>query len=162
MKAFIGTKIVLALAMTRLAYNEYRGWELPANEDGNDAGYLVEYTDGGKPNVEGHAGYVSWSPKQQFDGGYIEIGDIDGLDPFRVRLLGERAQLNANLDKLKAFLSGPAVAPLSDRAKGLLVRQQYAQQDLLYILDQRLQLLDVEAEAAAAAERDLQAATPVE
>jgi hypothetical protein len=67
---FIGTKIVIALAMTRAIYNEYRGWSLPANEDGNDEGYLVEYTDGGKPNVAGHAGYVSWSPKEQFDGAY--------------------------------------------------------------------------------------------
>ena len=66
----IGTKIVIALAMTRAAYNEYRGWSLPANEDGSDEGYLVEYTDGGKPNVAGHAGYVSWSPKEQFDAAY--------------------------------------------------------------------------------------------
>lgn len=154
MKAFIGSKIVLAIAMTRLDYNLFRGWELPANEDGSDAGYLVEYTDGGKPNVEGHAGYVSWSPKEQFDAGYIEIGEADGIEGYRLRLMGERAQLASNLDKLKAFLASPAVAPLSDRAKGLLVRQQYAQQDLLYILDQRLALIDIEAEAAAAAERD--------
>jgi hypothetical protein len=67
---FIGTKIITALAMTRAAYNEYRAWSLPANEDGADDGYLVEYTDGGKPNVVGHAGYVSWSPKEQFDNAY--------------------------------------------------------------------------------------------
>lgn len=67
---FIGTKIVLALAMTRLAYNEYRGWDLPANENGADVGYLVEYTDGGAPNHPDHAGYISWSPKAQFDNAY--------------------------------------------------------------------------------------------
>lgn len=67
---FIGTKIVLALAMNRAAYNGYRGWPLPSNENGDDEGYLVEYTDGGKPNVQGHAGYVSWSPKEQFDNAY--------------------------------------------------------------------------------------------
>ncbi|MGO1272304.1 MAG: hypothetical protein ACTMK5_11030, partial [Pseudomonas helleri] len=64
---FIGTKVVLALAMTRLAYNVYRGWELPADENGDDDGYLVEYTDGGAPNHPDHAGYISWSPKAQFD-----------------------------------------------------------------------------------------------
>lgn len=69
-KQFIGTKIVIALAMTRLAYNEYRGWALPADENGDDAGYLVEYTDGGTPNHPGHAGYISWSPKAQFDNAY--------------------------------------------------------------------------------------------
>ena len=52
---YIGTKIVLLTAMSRLQYNEYRGWPLPADEDGSDEGYLVEYTDGGKPNDPRHA-----------------------------------------------------------------------------------------------------------
>jgi hypothetical protein len=67
---FIGTKIILAMAMTRLAYNEYRDWALPSNENGADDGYLVEYTDGGTPNHPDHAGYISWSPKEQFDNAY--------------------------------------------------------------------------------------------
>lgn len=62
--------------MTRLEYNEYRGWELPLDENGDDAGYLVEYMDGGKPNVEGHAGYVSWSPDEQFDNAYRETSGL--------------------------------------------------------------------------------------
>jgi hypothetical protein len=60
MKTYIGTKIIKATPMTRLAYNQLRGWALPSNENGDDAGFLVEYTDGGKPNLEGYAGYVSW------------------------------------------------------------------------------------------------------
>ena len=56
--------------MTRQAYNDYRGWTLPADEDGADDGYLVEYMDGGKPNHPAHAGYISWSPKAQFDAAY--------------------------------------------------------------------------------------------
>ena len=67
---FIGTKIILAVAMTRLAYNDYRGWALPADENGDDAGYLVEYVDGGAPNHPDHASYISWSPKAQFDNAY--------------------------------------------------------------------------------------------
>lgn len=67
---FIGTKLILAEAMTRAAYNTFRGWTLPADENGADEGYLVEYLDGGKPNVQGRAGYVSWSPKEQFDAAY--------------------------------------------------------------------------------------------
>jgi hypothetical protein len=70
MKRFIGTKLIAAMAITRAAYNEFRGWTLPANENGADEGYLVEYLDGGKPNVPTHAGYVSWSPKEQFDAAY--------------------------------------------------------------------------------------------
>lgn len=70
MERYIGTKIVTATAMNRADYNVYRGWVLPANEDGADEGYLVEYTDGGKPNDARHAGYISWSPKEQFDNAY--------------------------------------------------------------------------------------------
>lgn len=66
----IGTKIVIAEAMTRGAYADYRGWTLPSDEDGNDEGYLVEYTDGGKPNHVRHEGYISWTPKEQFDKAY--------------------------------------------------------------------------------------------
>lgn len=67
---YYGTKRIAAKPMTRLEYNQFRGWELPNNENGADEGYLVEYLDGGKPNVEGYAGYVSWSPKEQFDAAY--------------------------------------------------------------------------------------------
>ena len=70
MQLHIGTKQVTAKQMTRQAYNDYRGWTLPADEDGTDEGYLVEYLDGGKPNHQAHAGYISWSPKAQFDAAY--------------------------------------------------------------------------------------------
>lgn len=71
MKHYIGTKIIKATPMTRLAYNKIRGWTVPADENPNDAGYLIEYQDGGKPNVLGFAGYVSWSPEEQFDAAYL-------------------------------------------------------------------------------------------
>ena len=67
---YIGTKLINAEPMTRAAYNVFRGWELPVDENGDDEGYLVEYLDGGKPNTTTHAGYVSWSPKEQFDNAY--------------------------------------------------------------------------------------------
>ena len=67
---YIGTKLINAELMTRAEYNAFRGWELPADENDADEGYLVEYLDGGKPNTTTHAGYVSWSPKEQFDNAY--------------------------------------------------------------------------------------------
>jgi len=76
MNHYIGTKIVRAEPMTRQTYNDFRGWTLPADEDGADEGYLVEYLDGGKPNVPTHAGYVSWSPKAQFDNTYRVLGSL--------------------------------------------------------------------------------------
>lgn len=70
MDKFIGTKMIKAQPMNRLAYNEYRGWALPENENGADEGYLVEYIDGGPSNDARHEGYISWSPKDVFDGHY--------------------------------------------------------------------------------------------
>ncbi len=66
----IGVKLINALPMTRLEYNQFRGWDLPEDEDGSDAGFLVEYLDGGKPNTEAYAGYVSWSPEEVFHNAY--------------------------------------------------------------------------------------------
>jgi hypothetical protein len=68
--SFIGIKVVFAKPMTRADYNLYRGWELPADEDGRDAGMLVEYTDGGKSNHPEHEGYISWSPLDVFERAY--------------------------------------------------------------------------------------------
>ena len=76
MKTYIGTKLVKMAPMSRQAYNDLRGWAVPADEDPSDAGYLVEYLDGGKPNVQGFAGYVSWSPKAQAEAAYRQT---DGL-----------------------------------------------------------------------------------
>lgn len=70
MKQFIGVKLIHAKPMTRTEYNAYRGWELPADENGSDAGFLVEYLDGGKANTPDHAGYVSWSPEDVFNRAY--------------------------------------------------------------------------------------------
>jgi len=67
---YYGTKAVKLTPMTRKEYNDFRGWQLPADENGDDPGYRVEYTDGGKPNVEGFDGYISWSPKEQADNAY--------------------------------------------------------------------------------------------
>lgn len=88
--SFIGTKVVLALAMTRLAYNEYRGWELPTDEIGADEGYLVEYTDGGTPNHPDHIGYISWSPKAQFDNAYRATDGMTFGLAIEAMKLGER------------------------------------------------------------------------
>ena len=76
MKHFIGTKQIKARPMTRQEYNDYRGWELPADEDGSDEGYLIEYLDGGKSNHPDHEGYISWSPKEVFEKAYQASGNL--------------------------------------------------------------------------------------
>lgn len=73
MKRFIGVKLINAKPMTRQKYNTFRGWKVPADEDGSDEGYLVEYIDGGKPNTLQYEGYISWSPSYVFDNAYREV-----------------------------------------------------------------------------------------
>lgn len=51
-----GVMLVSATPITRQAYNDFRGWQLPADENGSDEGYLVECSD-----VAG--GFVTWIPK---------------------------------------------------------------------------------------------------
>jgi hypothetical protein len=77
MKRYIGVKLINAIDMTRAAYNILRDWELPADENGDDAGYLVEYLDGGQANHKDFKGYISWSPKAVFENAYRPV---DGLN----------------------------------------------------------------------------------
>lgn len=70
MEFYLGTKAINAKPMSRQEYNNFRGWRLPADEEGTDEGYLVEYLDGGVPNTEQYEGYVSWSPREQFEKAY--------------------------------------------------------------------------------------------
>jgi len=76
MQNYIGTKRISAQPMTRLDYNDYRNWLLPSNEDGDDAGYLVEYLDSGESNDPRHDGCISWSPKEQFENAHQTSGNM--------------------------------------------------------------------------------------
>lgn len=77
MTLHIGTKLIHAHPMNRAAYNALRGWELPADENGDDAGYLVEYIDGGKANHPDYEGYISWSPANVFERAYRPYKGMD-------------------------------------------------------------------------------------
>lgn len=67
MVEYIGTKVIKARSMTRGEYNDYRGWMIPEGENPDDEGYLVKYPDG----------YISWSPKKQFDEAYRKSGEMN-------------------------------------------------------------------------------------
>lgn len=110
MHNFIGTKRVLAKPMTRGDYNLYRGWDLPANENGDDAGFLVEYVDGGQSNHPAHAGYISWSPASVFYKAYqaqpviaeYSADDIATEEMIKARGLNAR---RVSLDELHASIA---------------------------------------------------------
>lgn len=137
---YIGSKLVKAQPMTRLEYNEYRGWDLPQDENGADEGYLVEYQDGGPRNHPDHSGYISWSPKAQFDAGYAEIGHLDGMPAHVQRVYGEEADLAKRLGALRIFMSGPRFDAASPAHQDLLAMQADAMDLLGKILNMRLAL----------------------
>lgn len=103
MKMFIGTKMILARPMGRGEYNTYRGWQIPLDENPADEGFLVEYVDGGASNHPGHAGYISWSPKDVFERAYrLSSGLTFG-------------------DALQALKAGKRVARVGWNGKGMFV-----------------------------------------
>lgn len=139
MKTYIGTKIIRAKAMNRMEYNQLRGWAVPADENPADEGYLVEYLDGGTPNLAGFDGYVSWSPKAQFEAAYVAIKNADGMtEAYQLRVGGEKAELDARRDKLRAFTFSIAFERLEMRDKTLLTRQLLLMDDLSSVLGERI------------------------
>jgi len=90
MKTYLGVKMIQAKPMNRLEYNEYRGWQLPADENGLDEGFLVEYLDGGASNHPDHKGYISWSPKEVFENAYKEVTGLSFGLAIEAAKLGKR------------------------------------------------------------------------
>ena len=93
---YVGIKAIAAVAMTRQEYNDYRGWQLPTDEEhlANEQGYLVEYLDGGKANDPRHAGYISWSPEAVFNNAYKANGALGFSEAHHIALAeqGKRIQ----------------------------------------------------------------------
>lgn len=66
MKDYIGVKVVAAEPMSRGEYNEYRGWKILSDENPEDEGYHIRYSDG----------YESWCPKKQFNEAYRKCDNM--------------------------------------------------------------------------------------
>jgi Protein of unknown function (DUF2829) len=87
---YYGTKAVYGRPMTREQYNILRCWELPANENGADEGYLVEYLVVGNSNHPGFDNYISWSPKDVFERAYRPNGKLTFGDAIVALKAGRR------------------------------------------------------------------------
>jgi hypothetical protein len=98
MKAYIGTKLIHAEPMTRGDYNEYRGWTIPENENPEDEGYFVLYSDD----------YVSWSPKDVFESAYFEVGEEDHGD-------SSQNVVSVTPEMVEAFISDAETYKIGDR-----------------------------------------------
>ena len=140
MNTYIGTKILQAIPMSRKEYNNERGWQLPANENGDDPGFLVVYPDSAS-NTDKFQGYVSWSPKEQFEAAYIDLGNVGHFPAFHQRLIGEWAQLKTNVEKLGSFIKSPGFFALSFPQRSKLEDQLRAMDWYKSILDWRVKSL---------------------
>lgn len=134
MKQYIGTKEVQATPMNRGDYNALRGWQVPENENPADDGYLVVYPNG-EPNIKEFNGYVSWSPKKQFEEAYRVS------ETFKDRLTIEYAQLEERLGKLRGFIQSEQFQSLAEEDRNLLVEQEKAMASYLTILNTRIIML---------------------
>lgn len=139
MNTYIGTKIINAKPMNRLEYNEFRNWQLPADENGADEGYLVEYLDGGKPNTPEYAGYVSWSPKDVFEKSYVLIGDVVELQPHQQRVVAEKAELDERIEKLNSYFEQPHFRSLHTDEQARMLHQAVLMEYYSKVLGDRIE-----------------------
>ena len=148
-KTYIGTKVIHATPMSRLEYNYFRGWDLPANEVGADEGYLVEYSDGGQGNVPGVAGYVSWSPKAVFEKAYVPFQYQPGhqnipaptTTTWDSRLVGEMEELAKKTQQLADFIESPKFKELRGKTQVDLREQHTHMNNYLWVLNRRIREL---------------------
>ena len=145
MKKYIGTKQIEAKPMTRGDYNAYRGWTIPENENPNDAGYIVKYSDN----------YVSWSPKKQFEEAYREIGTNPLMDSvilmqsnnFKDRFKAEYYQLLARMKGLNIMLKKykAGTLPFIPKCSYEILMEQFSiMENYKNILESRAYIEDIE------------------
>ena len=102
---YTGIKEVRAIPMNREEYNVLRGWEVPADENPTDEGYLIEYLDGGEANNPQFKGYISWSPKEVFEKAYFRTSyDASEFESMSVpELAATLKALKTRLEELGAI-----------------------------------------------------------
>lgn len=142
MMQYVGTKLINAEPMTRQAYNDFRGWTLPPDEDGSDTGYLIESLDSAVPNVPTHKGYVSWVPSAQFEATHCALPTVTStLAPHEQRVIAEKVQLDVKIAALSTFVQNTErFNKLSGTSQSLLVKQMRAMSDYRYFLAQRIDI----------------------
>ncbi|QFH68104.1 hypothetical protein FR773_26095 (plasmid) [Leclercia adecarboxylata] len=137
MPLYIGTLYANATLMSRATYNEFRGWTLPANEQGDEVGYLV-INPQGKSNTPHAEGYASWIPKDLFESTHLLVGDVSDLPPFHQLLKAERTQLIDRIQKLVAYIGTEHFLSLDAFEQSRLNSQLDYMQSYRRELDERL------------------------
>ena len=148
METFIGTKVIKASTeMSRKEYCDYRGWELPKDENGEDRVYLVEYEPdvNSKSNHPNHEGYISMSPKAVFEKAYTpikvleDIQDFEPLQLYQKAVIYEAVELDKKIKKLDSFIeSNPIFKTLDEAEQNRLIQQVRGMEYYFSILVERI------------------------
>ena len=110
--------------MTRLEYNQFRGWTLPVGEEGEDEGFLVNF-----------GFHTAWWPKDVVDKAFVALPPAP---PHQQRVHGEYGQLLDRQEKLGKFLKTDQFSTLVPAEQIRLSKQYNLQKQLLEVLSQRI------------------------
>ena len=118
----IMTILVACESMTRSEYNIKRGWELPKDENGEDAGYLLTNEDGS----------ICWKTKEEVEK-YSMV-----CESFYDRLLIEQKELNTRMMGLDKFVTTENFKELPKESQHDLLIQLNAMKNYSEILGVRI------------------------
>lgn len=110
--------------MTRLEYNQFRGWILPEGEDPNDPGYLMNF-----------GSHTAWWPADVVDKTFVALPPAP---PHQQRVHAEYGQLLNRQEKLGKFLKTDLFSTLVPAEQVRLGKQYNLQKQLLEVLSQRI------------------------
>ena len=116
--------VATAQPMTRLEYNQYRGWAVPEGEDPSDPGYLMDF-----------GFHYAWWPADVVDKAFMVLPLVPS---HQQRVHGEHKQLHERQEKLTVFITSPAFSSLVPAEQIRLSKQFHLQKQLLEVLEQRI------------------------
>lgn len=132
MKQYISVKMIEVEQMTRLEYNELRGWTVPPDEDPSDNGYKC---------IDPVTTHLNWIPLDVFEATNRPFGDhVD-------RMTVELQDLLERQDGLAGFVGGDVFLELEACDQYLLRRQVGVMNEYSFILTERLGRAAIDAEA---------------
>ena len=113
-----------AQPMTRLEYNQYRGWTVPEGEYPADPGYLMNF-----------GSHTAWWPAGEVDKAFMVLPPVPS---YQQRVHGEHMQLLERQEKLTVFITSPSFSSLVPAEQIRLSKQFHLQKQLLEVLSQRI------------------------
>ena len=125
---FISRDMVEATPMTYGEFVEYMEVD-GGDQDPETPGYMLQVSE------EDYA----WVPADEFEESHMQVGDLEGLEPYQQRLIVERAIVSNNYNKLKKSFSRNTFLALPYEMRQLLQSQERAMARYLEVLNTRVE-----------------------